>query len=55
MLQDEMLGAAIVARHPWGTLGMTADVAKAAIFLASEQSPWITGVVLPVDGGYMVT
>ncbi|SCO91093.1 related to dehydrogenases with different specificities (related to short-chain alcohol dehydrogenases) [Fusarium oxysporum] len=55
MLQDETLGAAIVARHPWGTLGMTADVAKAAIFLASEQSTWITGVALPVDGGYMVT
>jgi len=32
-------------------LGKPADVAHAVLFLASEQAGWITGVVLPVDGG----
>ena len=53
MLEDETLGAATVALHPWGSLGAVDDVAKAACFLASDQAAWITGVALPVDGGYM--
>jgi NAD(P)-dependent dehydrogenase (short-subunit alcohol dehydrogenase family) len=32
-------------------LGDPSDVANAALFLASEQSKFVTGVVLPVDGG----
>ena len=36
---------------PMGRLGKLSDVAKAALFLASQDSSWITGVVLPVDGG----
>jgi NAD(P)-dependent dehydrogenase (short-subunit alcohol dehydrogenase family) len=39
--------------HPLGRNGQPADVAEAILFLASEQSGWITGVVLPVDGGVM--
>ncbi|KAF5970678.1 gluconate 5-dehydrogenase [Fusarium bulbicola] len=54
MLEDKKLSDATVALHPWGTLGTTADVAKATIFLATDQSAWITGVALPIDGGYMV-
>jgi 3-oxoacyl-[acyl-carrier protein] reductase len=38
-------------RIPLGRLGKYADIAKAALFLASEDSDWITGIVLPVDGG----
>jgi len=41
------------AGHPLGRLGEPADVARAIVFLASEASSWITGVVLPVDGGVM--
>jgi NAD(P)-dependent dehydrogenase (short-subunit alcohol dehydrogenase family) len=33
-------------------LGEPRDVADAALFLASDEARWITGVVLPVDGGY---
>ena len=36
---------------PMGRLGRLSDIAKAALFLASPDSSWITGVVLPVDGG----
>jgi NAD(P)-dependent dehydrogenase (short-subunit alcohol dehydrogenase family) len=41
-----------VARHPLGRLGEPEDVAGAAFFLASDDASWITGVALPVDGGY---
>lgn len=37
--------------HPLGRNGQPRDVAEAILFLASEQASWITGVVLPVDGG----
>jgi NAD(P)-dependent dehydrogenase (short-subunit alcohol dehydrogenase family) len=41
------------AGHPLARLGEPADVARAIVFLASEASSWITGVVLPVDGGVL--
>ena len=41
------------AAHPMARLGEPADVARAIVFLASEASSWITGVVLPVDGGVL--
>ena len=39
------------AFHPLGRNGQPADVAEALLFLASEKASWITGAVLPVDGG----
>lgn len=39
------------AFHPIGRNGQPRDVADAILFLASEQASWITGTVLPVDGG----
>ncbi|MGC9199196.1 MAG: SDR family NAD(P)-dependent oxidoreductase [Acidobacteriaceae bacterium] len=39
------------AFHPLGRNGQPGDVAEAILFLASDQASWITGVVLPVDGG----
>lgn len=43
--------AALVAKHPLG-LGAAEDVAEAVHFLCSEAARWITGVALPVDGGF---
>jgi NAD(P)-dependent dehydrogenase (short-subunit alcohol dehydrogenase family) len=44
--------AAIVSRiQPLQRLGRTEDVANAAVYLASDRSAQVTGVVLPVDGG----
>ena len=40
------------AAHPMGGMGDVEDVARAAVFLASEDAAWVTGVPLPVDGGY---
>jgi NAD(P)-dependent dehydrogenase (short-subunit alcohol dehydrogenase family) len=40
-----------VETAPLGTEGSAWDFAFAALFLASDESRWITGVILPVDGG----
>lgn len=37
--------------YPLGRIGKPEDVAGAALFLASDEAAWISGVVLPVDGG----
>jgi meso-butanediol dehydrogenase / (S,S)-butanediol dehydrogenase / diacetyl reductase len=37
--------------YPLGRVGLPEDVAKAALFLCSDDASWITGVTLPVDGG----
>ncbi len=39
-------------RLPWGRLGLPAEIGKAATFLASDDADYITGVILPVDGGF---
>ena len=39
---------------PLGRQGSAWDVANAALFLASDDAGWITGVVLPVDGGQSI-
>jgi NAD(P)-dependent dehydrogenase (short-subunit alcohol dehydrogenase family) len=40
-----------VGKYPLGRLGAPEDVAAAALFLAGPQSAFLTGVILPVDGG----
>lgn len=42
---------ALVEQHSVGRLGTPDDVADAAVFLASDASAWITGVILDVSGG----
>jgi NAD(P)-dependent dehydrogenase (short-subunit alcohol dehydrogenase family) len=42
----------LVGMHPLGRLGEPDDVALAVLFLASDESRWITGISLAVDGGF---
>ena len=35
-------------------LGLPADIGRAAVFLVSEKANWITGISMPVDGGYLI-
>ncbi len=37
--------------HPLGRIGKVDDIAKAALYFASDDSSWTTGAILPVDGG----
>ncbi|MDQ0903098.1 SDR family NAD(P)-dependent oxidoreductase [Paenibacillus sp. V4I7] len=39
------------AFHPLGRIGQPKDMVSAILFLASEEASWITGAILPVDGG----
>ncbi len=45
--------AAIEKMHPMGRIGEPEEVAKAILFLASDDASFITGAILPVDGGYL--
>ncbi|HWW33608.1 MAG TPA: SDR family NAD(P)-dependent oxidoreductase [Xanthobacteraceae bacterium] len=46
--------AQIAALHPLGRLGVPADVAGAALFLASDSASWITGATIDVAGGRLM-
>jgi NAD(P)-dependent dehydrogenase (short-subunit alcohol dehydrogenase family) len=41
----------VVTYYPLGRIGAPDDIANAALFLVSGESSWITGIVMPVDGG----
>jgi NAD(P)-dependent dehydrogenase (short-subunit alcohol dehydrogenase family) len=43
----------LARQSPLGRVGEPDDIAAAAAFLASDDASWITGVTLPVDGGYL--
>jgi NAD(P)-dependent dehydrogenase (short-subunit alcohol dehydrogenase family) len=45
--------AAILARTPMGRFGDVNELVGAAIFLASSASSFVTGTILPVDGGFL--
>jgi NAD(P)-dependent dehydrogenase (short-subunit alcohol dehydrogenase family) len=44
---------AIERMHPMGRIGEPIEVARAILFLASDDASFITGAILPVDGGYL--
>jgi NAD(P)-dependent dehydrogenase (short-subunit alcohol dehydrogenase family) len=50
--EDAARESAILARTPLGRWGVPADLAAPALFLASPLAVFVTGAVLPVDGGY---
>ncbi|MFX8441322.1 SDR family oxidoreductase, partial [Acinetobacter baumannii] len=47
--------AAFVARQPMGRLGTAEEVAKLAVYLASDDSAFMTGQAVAIDGGWSNT
>ena len=56
-LPDEPGGAEYLATieqaHPMGRIGEPDEVARAILFLASDEASFVTGAILPVDGGFL--
>jgi NAD(P)-dependent dehydrogenase (short-subunit alcohol dehydrogenase family) len=50
MMEDPVIGGATRAMH-LTRLGLPEDIANAALFLASDEAAFITGAIIPVDGG----
>jgi NAD(P)-dependent dehydrogenase (short-subunit alcohol dehydrogenase family) len=48
----EAAKSAIAAMHPLGHIGEPNDIAYAVLYLASDESKFVTGAELVVDGGY---
>jgi NAD(P)-dependent dehydrogenase (short-subunit alcohol dehydrogenase family) len=48
LLQDEEFAARM---HPLGRVGEPEDIARMIVFLGSDASSWMTGAIIPVDGG----
>jgi 2-deoxy-D-gluconate 3-dehydrogenase len=53
LIADPERNKMITARIPAGRWGQPEDMKGAAIFLASEASDYISGAVIPVDGGWL--
>ena len=53
--EDPTRSQAILDRTPLGRWGNTADVVGPVLFLCSDAAKFITGAILPVDGGYSVS
>lgn len=47
-------GFPVLAGIPMNRWGTALDIANAALFLASDEAAYVTGVILPVDGGYSI-
>lgn len=52
VLADENFNKMVVANTPLGYPGEPEDIANAALYLASDESRYVTGIILPVDGGW---
>jgi glucose 1-dehydrogenase len=55
-MNKEILGSPVklnenISRIPWGRIGEPEDIAKAALFLVSDEAEYVTGAILNVDGG----
>lgn len=51
LTKNEISKKASEALHPMGRIGRTTDIAGAVLYLASDDSSWVTGTTLHVDGG----
>jgi NAD(P)-dependent dehydrogenase (short-subunit alcohol dehydrogenase family) len=50
--QDPAWAQAVLKRYPLARFGLPEEIAAAVLYLASDEAAYVTGVALPVDGGY---
>jgi NAD(P)-dependent dehydrogenase (short-subunit alcohol dehydrogenase family) len=43
--------AQLLSAYPLGRPGTSEEIAKLILYLASDESAWMTGTVIPIDGG----
>jgi NAD(P)-dependent dehydrogenase (short-subunit alcohol dehydrogenase family) len=55
IIADEARSSVILGRTPLKRWGEPADIGGAVVFLCSEEARFITGAILPIDGGYAAT
>jgi NAD(P)-dependent dehydrogenase (short-subunit alcohol dehydrogenase family) len=53
MTDDEKAKQGLLMSIPLGRIGKPEDIAKAVVFLASDESDYVTGHTLVVDGGWL--
>ena len=51
--EDSEQGKQMAAMHPVGRIGRAEEVAAAVLYLASDKAKFVTGISLPVDGGWL--
>jgi len=49
---EDAIKQALTSLHPLGRMGEAEDIAAAIVFLASNESAFVTGAEIVVDGGY---
>ncbi|MEM7252401.1 MAG: glucose 1-dehydrogenase [Pseudomonadota bacterium] len=52
MMNTEERAVRFAKSHPLGRMGQPEDIANCALYLASDESEWVTGAVFTIDGGY---
>jgi len=50
--KDPVWREAVLPKYPLGRFGQPEEIAAAILYLASDDAAYVTGVALPVDGGY---
>ena len=53
LVHDQARSAPILARTPMGRWGKPDDIGGVAVFLASDEARFVTGAIIPIDGGYL--
>lgn len=54
-IDDQAVKDRLISRTPMARFGLPEEIAKVIAFLASDAASFVTGAIVPVDGGYLVT
>ncbi len=54
ILSDETARARVIARHPIGRIGRPEEVSALVLWLCSDEASFVTGAIIPVDGGMLL-